>query len=93
LETAIKRAREEGKSIAHHQAKVKADLVAKEVEGSKRTYEHSIPKENLPFSLLMALAFIPITVCGCQSSTAGSIPISGDRTGCYKNRMLNCDEC
>lgn len=39
LETAIKRAREEGKGIAHHQAKVKADLVAKDVEGSKRTYE------------------------------------------------------
>ncbi len=39
LESAIKRAKEEGKGIAYHQAKVKADLYAKEVEGSKRTYE------------------------------------------------------
>lgn len=39
LETAVKRAKEEGKGIAYHQAKVKADLLAKEVEGSKRTYE------------------------------------------------------
>ncbi|AFZ15348.1 hypothetical protein Cri9333_4568 [Crinalium epipsammum PCC 9333] len=39
LEAAIKRAKEEGKGIAYHQAKVKADLNAKEVEGSKRTYE------------------------------------------------------
>jgi hypothetical protein len=39
LEAAIKRAKEEGKGIAYHQAKVKSDLVAKEVEGSKRNYE------------------------------------------------------
>lgn len=39
LEAAIKRAKEEGKGIAHHQAKVKADLYAKEVEGSKHFYE------------------------------------------------------
>lgn len=39
LEAAIKRAKEEGKGIANQQAKVKADLVAKEVEGQKRTYE------------------------------------------------------
>lgn len=39
LEAALKRAKEEGKGIAHYQAKVKADLYAKEVEGSKRFYE------------------------------------------------------
>lgn len=39
LEAAIKRAKEEGKGIANQQAKVKADLIAKEVEGQKRTYE------------------------------------------------------
>ncbi|MCL1468505.1 hypothetical protein [Argonema galeatum] len=39
LEAAIKRAKEEGKGIASHQAKVKADLIAKEIEGSKRNYE------------------------------------------------------
>lgn len=39
LEAALKRAKEEGKGIAHHQAKVKADLYAKDVEGSKRFYE------------------------------------------------------
>jgi chromosome segregation ATPase len=39
LEAGIKRAKEEGKGIAHHQAKVKADLFAKDVEGSKRFYE------------------------------------------------------
>jgi len=39
LEAAIKRAKEEGKGIAHYQAKVKADLTAKDVEGSKRFYE------------------------------------------------------
>lgn len=38
-ETAIKKAKEEGKGIAHYQAKVKADLAAKDVEGSKRFYE------------------------------------------------------
>jgi DNA repair exonuclease SbcCD ATPase subunit len=39
LETAVKRAKEEGKGIAHYQAKVKADLAAKDIEGQKRTYE------------------------------------------------------
>jgi len=39
LEAAIKRAKEEGKGIAHYQAKVKMDLAAKDVEGSKRFYE------------------------------------------------------
>lgn len=39
LEAAIKRAKEEGKGIAYYQAKTKSDLIAKEVEGSKRTYE------------------------------------------------------
>ncbi|MBD2183901.1 hypothetical protein H6S82_21520 [Planktothrix sp. FACHB-1355] len=39
LENAIKRAKDEGKGIAGHQAKIKADLLAKEIEGSKRTYE------------------------------------------------------
>ncbi|MBD1821079.1 hypothetical protein H6F51_00890 [Cyanobacteria bacterium FACHB-DQ100] len=39
LEAAVKRAKEEGKGIANQQAKVKADLMAKEIEGQKRTYE------------------------------------------------------
>lgn len=39
LEAAIKRAKEEGKGIAQHQAKIKADLAAKEIEAQKRTYE------------------------------------------------------
>jgi hypothetical protein len=39
LEAAIKRAKEEGKGIANQQAKVKADLLAKEAEGQKRTYD------------------------------------------------------
>ncbi len=39
LEAAIKRTKEEGKGIAYGQAKVKADLLAKEIEGSKRNYE------------------------------------------------------
>jgi hypothetical protein len=39
LEAAVKRAKEEGKGIAFQQAKVKADLLAKEVEGSQRTYD------------------------------------------------------
>ena len=39
LEAAIKRAKEEGKGIAFGQAKVKADLLAKDIEGSKRNYE------------------------------------------------------
>jgi hypothetical protein len=37
-ETAIKKAREEGKGIAHSQVKIKADLFAKEIEGQKRFY-------------------------------------------------------
>ncbi|NEP76405.1 MAG: hypothetical protein F6K29_33645 [Okeania sp. SIO2G5] len=39
LEAAIKKAKEEGKGIANHQAKVKADLREKEVFGLKRSYE------------------------------------------------------
>lgn len=39
LESALKRAKEEGKGIAAHQAKVKADLAAKDIEGQKRSYE------------------------------------------------------
>ncbi|MEP0816443.1 hypothetical protein [Trichocoleus sp. FACHB-46] len=39
LEAAIKRVKEEGRGIAHHQAKVKADLYAKDMEGNKRNYE------------------------------------------------------
>ena len=39
LEAAIKKAKEEGKGIANHQAKVKADLREKEVLGLKRSYE------------------------------------------------------
>lgn len=39
LENAIKRAKEEGKGIATYQAKIKADLAAKEIEGAKRNYE------------------------------------------------------
>lgn len=38
-EAAIKKATEEGKGIANYQAKVKADLYGKEVEGQKRFYE------------------------------------------------------
>jgi hypothetical protein len=38
-QAAIKKATEEGKGIASYQAKVKADLYAKEVEGQKRLYE------------------------------------------------------
>jgi uncharacterized coiled-coil protein SlyX len=41
-EAAIKRATEEGKGIAHYQAKVKSDLYAKEVEGQKRFYEQRL---------------------------------------------------
>lgn len=41
-ETALKKATEEGKGIAHYQAKVKADLYNKEVEGQKRFYEQRI---------------------------------------------------
>ncbi|PLZ90686.1 MULTISPECIES: hypothetical protein [Fischerella] len=41
-EAAIKKATEEGRGIAHYQAKVKADLFAKEIEGQKRFYEQSL---------------------------------------------------
>jgi uncharacterized coiled-coil protein SlyX len=41
-EIALKKATEEGKGIAHYQAKVKADLYNKEVEGQKRFYEQTI---------------------------------------------------
>jgi hypothetical protein len=39
LEAAIKRAKEEGRGIASHQAKIKSDLLAKDIEGQKRTYD------------------------------------------------------
>ncbi|MEA5574251.1 hypothetical protein [Calothrix sp. UHCC 0171] len=38
-EAALKKATEEGKGIAYYQAKVKSDLLAKEVDGQKRFYE------------------------------------------------------
>jgi DNA repair exonuclease SbcCD ATPase subunit len=41
-ETAIKKAKEEGKGIATYQAKIKSDLYAKDVEGQKRFYEGRI---------------------------------------------------
>ncbi|HEY9804523.1 MAG TPA: hypothetical protein V6D25_29595 [Leptolyngbyaceae cyanobacterium] len=41
-EAAIKKATEEGKGIAHYQAKVKSDLYAKEIEGQKRFYEQRL---------------------------------------------------
>jgi SMC interacting uncharacterized protein involved in chromosome segregation len=41
-EAAIKKATEEGKGIAHYQAKIKADLYAKDVEGQKRFYEQRL---------------------------------------------------
>ena len=39
LEKAIKKAKKEGKGIAHHQAKIKADLAAQEIEGQKGAYK------------------------------------------------------
>lgn len=39
LEAAIKKAKQEGSGIAYHQAKIKADLAAKDVEGKKRVYD------------------------------------------------------
>ena len=39
LETAVKRAKAEGVAIASAQAKVKADLLAKEIDGDKRVFE------------------------------------------------------
>ncbi|MEM7727176.1 MAG: hypothetical protein AAF208_12535 [Cyanobacteria bacterium P01_A01_bin.45] len=41
-QAAIKKATEEGKGIAHYQAKIKSDLHAKEVEGQKSFYEQRI---------------------------------------------------
>jgi uncharacterized coiled-coil protein SlyX len=41
-EAAIKKATEEGKGIAHYQAKTKSDLYGKEVEGQKRFYEQRL---------------------------------------------------
>lgn len=41
-ELAAKRATEEGKGIAHYQAKIKTDLYAKDVEGQKRFYEQRL---------------------------------------------------
>ncbi|MBW4644200.1 MAG: hypothetical protein KME23_14650 [Goleter apudmare HA4340-LM2] len=41
-EAAIKRASEEGKGIAHYQAKIKSDLYGREVEGQKRFYEQKL---------------------------------------------------
>lgn len=42
LKAAIKRAKEEGKGIANSQAKIKADLVEKEIEGQTRAYDLQI---------------------------------------------------
>lgn len=42
LEAATKKAKDEGKGIATYQAKIKADLVSKEIEGQKRFYEQRI---------------------------------------------------
>ncbi|MEZ4450139.1 MAG: hypothetical protein R3B09_11735 [Nannocystaceae bacterium] len=42
LESASKRAEEEGRSIARQQAKITADLLAKENEGKRRVYELKI---------------------------------------------------
>ncbi|AFY53737.1 hypothetical protein Riv7116_1166 [Rivularia sp. PCC 7116] len=41
-EAAIKKASEKGKGIAEYQAKIKANLFAKEVEGEKASYEQKI---------------------------------------------------
>ncbi|AKG23247.1 hypothetical protein [Calothrix sp. 336/3] len=41
-ESAVKKATEEGRGIAHYQAKIKSDLFAKEVEGQKRFYEQRL---------------------------------------------------
>ncbi|MBD2571031.1 hypothetical protein [Anabaena lutea] len=46
-EAAIKKATEEGKGIAGYQAKVKADLYGKEVEGQKRFYEQRLQSLEL----------------------------------------------
>jgi chaperonin cofactor prefoldin len=39
LEATVKRGKETGRNIGQYQAKVKADLYAKEVEGQKQSYE------------------------------------------------------
>ena len=39
LEATIKRGKDSGRNIGHYQAKVKADLKAKEIEGRKQAYE------------------------------------------------------
>ncbi|MBW4601699.1 MAG: hypothetical protein KME29_19525 [Calothrix sp. FI2-JRJ7] len=41
-EAAIKKATEEGKAIAYYQAKIKSDLLAKDVDGQKRFYEQRL---------------------------------------------------
>ncbi|WP_017654826.1 hypothetical protein [Fortiea contorta] len=41
-EAAIKKATEEGRGIAHYQAKIKSDLYSKEVDGQKRFYEQRL---------------------------------------------------
>jgi DNA repair exonuclease SbcCD ATPase subunit len=41
-ESAIKKAKDEGKGIGNYQAKIKSDMVAKEMEGQKRLYEQRI---------------------------------------------------
>lgn len=41
-ELAVRRATEEGKGIAHYQAKIKTDLYGKDVEGQKRFYEQRL---------------------------------------------------
>lgn len=46
-EAAIKKATEEGKGIAHYQAKTKSDLYGKEVEGQKRFYEQRLQSLEL----------------------------------------------
>ncbi len=46
-EAAIRKATEEGKGIAHYQAKVKANLLAKDVEGQKAFYEQRIQSLEL----------------------------------------------
>jgi hypothetical protein len=42
LETAIKKSKDEGTGIARHQAKIKADLVAKEFSGDEEVYQLKI---------------------------------------------------
>jgi membrane protein involved in colicin uptake len=42
LEAALKKAREEGKGVAFSQAKIKGDLIAKDIEGEKRVFDLKI---------------------------------------------------